>query len=52
LSEQGWKVELYPGPELNVLVDIAKGKYQGIPEGLKDRINVELQITRNKADQP
>ena len=50
LSEQGWKVELYPGPELSVLVDIAKGKYQGIPEGLKDRINVELQITRNKAD--
>ncbi|MHC4152358.1 MAG: tRNA-dependent cyclodipeptide synthase [Planctomycetota bacterium] len=44
LSEQGWHVELYPGPELRVLVDIAKGKYQHIPKGLKERINVELSV--------
>lgn len=50
LSEQGWKVELYPGPELHVLVDIAKGKYSRIPPGLKQRINVELLIRENKAD--
>ncbi len=44
LSEQGWQVELYPGPELQVLVDITKGKYSPVPEGLKKRINVELRI--------
>jgi tRNA-dependent cyclodipeptide synthase len=44
LSEQGWHVELYPGPELKVLMDIAKGKYQHIPKGLKERINVELSV--------
>ena len=50
LSEQGWKVELYPGPELHVLVDTAKGKYSRIPQGLKERINVELRICEGKAD--
>lgn len=50
LSEQGWKVELYPGPELNVLVDVAKGKYLGVPKGLKERINVELKIYENTID--
>lgn len=50
LSKRGWKVELYPGPELNVLVDIAKGRYSGIPEGLKERVNVELKIRESKAN--
>lgn len=50
LSEQGWKVELYPGPELRVLVDIARGKYSQIPRGLKQRINVELRISDSKID--
>jgi len=50
LSEQGWQVELYPGPELRVLVDIAKGKYLGIPKGLKERINVELKIRKTSPD--
>lgn len=50
LSEQGWNVELYPGPELRVLVEIAKGKYSHIPEGLKKRINVELQICKSGTD--
>ena len=50
LSEQGWNVELYPGPELRVLVDIAKGKYLHIPKGLKKRINVELQICESRTD--
>ncbi len=51
LSEQGWKVELYPGPELGVLVDVAKGKFDHIPQGLKERINVELKISDHKAKQ-
>ncbi len=50
LSEQGWKVELYPGPELSVLVDIAKGRFPHIPAGLKDRISVELRISDSRAD--
>ncbi len=44
LSEQGWRVELYPGPELHVLVDVAAGKYPDVPNGLKQRINVELKV--------
>ncbi len=44
LSEQGWNVELYPGPELRVLIEIANGNYANVPEGLKKRINVELRI--------
>ena len=44
LSQQGWRVELYPGSELNVLVEVAKGKYPDVPQGLKNRINVELRI--------
>jgi len=44
LSVQGWEVELYPGRELGVLVDIAKGQYVRVPEGLAKRINVELAI--------
>lgn len=45
LSEQGWQVELYPGPELRVLVDVAKGKYKDIPIGLSQRISVELKLS-------
>ena len=45
LSEQGWQVELYPGPELRVLVDVARGKYKDIPAGLKKRISVELKLS-------
>jgi len=50
LSEQGWKVELYPGPELHVLADIAKGIFPNIPQGLKERVNVELHISHGKAE--
>jgi tRNA-dependent cyclodipeptide synthase len=45
LSERGWQVELYPGPELRVLAEIAKGKYSDVPAGLRQRISVELKIT-------
>ena len=44
LSERGWNVELYPGSELRVLAEVAKGRYTRVPEGLKNRINVELKI--------
>ncbi len=44
LSERGWGVELYPGSELRVLAEVAKGLYTRVPEGLKNRISVELKI--------
>ena len=47
LSEQGWPVELYPGSELNVLVDIACGRFLAVPRGLKERISVELKVSES-----
>jgi hypothetical protein len=44
LALQGCTVELYPGPELEVLVDISRGMYPDVPDGLKQRINVEVRI--------
>lgn len=46
LVENGWAVEVYPGAEIPVLVDIAAGKFPHIPPALKQRINVELRITK------
>jgi tRNA-dependent cyclodipeptide synthase len=46
LSQRGWGVELYPGPELRVLAEVAKGLYPAVPVGLKTRVNVELKIDR------
>jgi len=45
LSQRGFSVELYPGPELRVLAQVAKGQYPDIPAGLKTRINVELKLS-------
>ena len=50
LSEQGWGVELYPGPELHVLSEVAKDKLINVPQGLKERINVELKISDQKTE--
>ncbi|MBL7959687.1 tRNA-dependent cyclodipeptide synthase [bacterium] len=46
LVENGWAVEVYPGSEIPVLVDIAAGKFPHIPPALKQRINVELRINK------
>jgi tRNA-dependent cyclodipeptide synthase len=46
LSQRGFSVELYPGPELRVLAEVAKGLYPAVPAGLKTRVNVELKIDR------
>lgn len=50
LSEQGWSVELYPGPELHVLSEVAKSAFINVPQGLKERINVELKISDQKTE--
>jgi len=49
LSEQGWRVELYPGSELGVLVYIARGKCLNVPHGLTKRISVELKIAPGRS---
>lgn len=49
LSSRGRHVELYPGCELEVLVEISGGKFTDIPQGLRERINVELSCGANKA---
>ena len=49
LSQRRWHIELYPGPELHVLVDVAGGRFGDITRGLKDRINVELSCSADKA---
>lgn len=42
LSMRSWSVELYPGPELEVLVKVASGAFAAIPQGLRQRVNIEL----------
>lgn len=46
LVEKGYEVEVYPGPELPVLTEIAHGHFPNVPEPLKRRVNVELRIRR------
>jgi tRNA-dependent cyclodipeptide synthase len=48
VSRQGWQVEVYPGPELTTLEQVANGRYEGVPQGLKSRINVEVEISRGE----
>lgn len=50
LSERGWRVELYPGAELSVLVEAARGAFADIPQGLKERINVQLRCGRGRIE--
>lgn len=50
LSESGFTVELYPGPELRFLAEVARGEYPAVPTGLKNRVNVELKIARKPAE--
>ena len=49
LSEQGWHVELYPGSELRVLVNVARGEYSNVPRGLTERFSVELKIAPGRS---
>ena len=47
LANNGRRVDVYPGSELPVLVDVARGKY-AVPGPLRDRINVALKLKVNK----
>lgn len=43
--EDGWPVEIYPGPELGVLEDALEGLHPSLPQALKQRVNVAVDIT-------
>jgi tRNA-dependent cyclodipeptide synthase len=45
LVRGGWQVEVYPGSELPVLVEVAEGRYGRVPDPLKSRVNVALKIS-------
>ena len=44
---RGWTVDVYPGEELSVLIEIAEGRYTTVPEPLTKRKNVELKLKCN-----
>lgn len=46
LIDQGWDVVLYPGAQLPLLMEIAKGEFEGIPNSLNKGIYVELKIRK------
>src|SRR5258706_10856672 len=47
LAKNGRRVDVYPGGELPVLVDVAHGKY-AVPDPLRKRINVALKLYEEK----
>jgi tRNA-dependent cyclodipeptide synthase len=42
IHERGWLVDVYPGPELQVLLEIMDGKHPGVPEVLRHRYSISL----------
>jgi len=42
LSDLDLNLDVYPGPELPVLVEVVSGRYQEAPSALRKRINVSL----------
>lgn len=48
LIEDGWPVIIYPGEQLPVLVEFARGDYPQVPEKLSNAIYVELKVIKKK----
>lgn len=46
IHEWGWMIDVYPGPELPVLLEIAEGRYPEVPEFLQNRISISLEHVR------
>ncbi|MDR3702521.1 MAG: tRNA-dependent cyclodipeptide synthase [Candidatus Sulfopaludibacter sp.] len=49
IHERGWLIDVYPGPELPVLLEIAQGKYPDAPYFLKNRISISLEHVRHES---
>jgi len=45
---RGWRVVLYPVAQLPLLMEIDKGRFQGIPNHLHKGIYVELGVRKRK----
>jgi tRNA-dependent cyclodipeptide synthase len=48
LIEQGYKVQVYPGTQLNVLKELANKKYESIDTNLKEGIYIDLTVKKRK----
>jgi len=48
LIEEGWPVILYPGEQLPVLVEFARGDYSQTPEKLSNAVYVELKVIKKR----
>ncbi|MGB0523181.1 MAG: tRNA-dependent cyclodipeptide synthase [Flammeovirgaceae bacterium] len=46
LIDRGWNVVLYPGAQLPMLMEIAKGKFKDVPNSLNKGVYVELKIRK------
>lgn len=46
IHERGWMIDVYPGPELPVLLEIAEGKYPDAPSFLKNRVSISVEHVR------
>ncbi|HKX31515.1 MAG TPA: tRNA-dependent cyclodipeptide synthase [Blastocatellia bacterium] len=46
LVKMGWGIDVYPGEELPVLIEIAEGKYPDVPAELRSRVNIALKLKR------
>lgn len=46
LIEKGWEVVVYPGAQLPLLMEIAKGRFKDIPNSLDKGIYVELKVRK------
>jgi tRNA-dependent cyclodipeptide synthase len=46
LIDEGWDVVLYPGAQLPLLMEIAKGEFDGVPNSLNKGIYVELKVRK------
>lgn len=46
LIDQGWNVVLYPGSQLPMLMEVAKGKFKDVPNSLNKGVYVELKVRK------
>lgn len=46
LIDRGWNVVLYPGAQLPMLMEIAKGKFKDVPNSLNKGVYVELKVRK------
>jgi len=46
LIDRGWNVVLYPGSQLPMLMEIAKGKFKDVPNSLNKGVYVELKVRK------